>query len=363
MKVLLIQIDGSLPNMALMRLSAWHKSRGDEVRLIRPPKPTSSRRFDDAAFHGSIQPEFLSTPDKVFASTIFSKSAARTKMVKQVWPEAVVGGTGLPDGGLGFNLENIGVSHLFHDLDYSVYPDFSASIGFSQRGCRLKCKWCVVPGKEGANVENMNIGDIWRGGDNPKHIHLLDNDFFGQSEWRARCDELLEGKFKVCFSQGINIRLFNKEQAEVLASLNYRDGKFDRKRIYTAWDNLGHEKIFFNGVDRLLACGVLPAHIMVYMLIGFAPDETEKQVLYRIGKLKDAGLLPFPMPYIAPGVNPETDPKYRRLRDIQRWVVRKLYHFVPWEDYKKKPASYPSLVEKGGENDGVANEGWLHENA
>jgi hypothetical protein len=108
----------------------------------------------------------------------------------------------------------------FHD--YSDYPDFTASIGFTQRGCRLKCKFCVVPAKEG-KPRSVNPSPIWRGEPYPKHLHLLDNDFFGQPEWRERVAEIRDGGFKVCMSQGINVRLIDEEAAKALATIEYRD--------------------------------------------------------------------------------------------------------------------------------------------
>ena len=113
------------------------------------------------------------------------------------------------------------------------------------------------------------IMNIWRP-HTERCILLLDNDFFGQpkEQWQARIDELREGHFKVNFSQGVNVRLINDEAAQALASVRYYDGRFTRRRLYTAWDNLGQEKIFFQGVDRLEAAGIPPRHLMVYMLVG-----------------------------------------------------------------------------------------------
>ena len=90
------------------------------------------------------------------------------------------------------------------------------------------------------------IRSIWRP-HTERCILLLDNDFFGQpkEQWQARIDELREGRFKVNFSQGVNVRLVNDEAAQALASVRYYDGRFNRRRLYTAWDNLGQEKIFF----------------------------------------------------------------------------------------------------------------------
>ena len=91
--------------------------------------------------------------------------------------------------------------------------EFDGSIGFTQRGCRLKCGFCVVPKKEGKNRSVKTIADIWRGDPYPRHLHLLDNDFFGQprEQWQARVDEIIDGKFKVCLNQGINTRMIDDE--------------------------------------------------------------------------------------------------------------------------------------------------------
>jgi hypothetical protein len=78
-----------------------------------------------------------------------------------------------------------------------AWAGFAASIGFTQRGCRLKCG--VVPKKEGKPRSVNSIYSIWRGEPWPKHLHLLDNDFFGQprEQWEARIDEIKRGNFKV----------------------------------------------------------------------------------------------------------------------------------------------------------------------
>ena len=87
-------------------------------------------------------------------------------------------------------------------LDYSIYPRYPFSLGFTQRGCRLKCGFCVVPTKEGANRSVSKISDIWRGKGHPKKVVLLDNDFFGQDEWRERIKEIKDGGFAVSINQG-----------------------------------------------------------------------------------------------------------------------------------------------------------------
>tara|TARA_R100001440_G_scaffold29213_2_gene46815 strand:- start:5590 stop:6585 length:996 start_codon:yes stop_codon:yes gene_type:complete len=306
--VKLVQIDGKLPNLALMRLSSYYKEKGYEVDFTRS---VSKDLFDK---------EY----DYVFGSSIFQFSLNRINRLKENYPNAIIGGTGTDNWKL--VIEDYIGDH--NKLDYSFYPDYEFSLGFTQRGCRLKCKFCVVPNKEGKNKSVNSIYDIWRGGNYPKKIHLLDNDFFGQPEeqWKLRIQEIQKGGFKVCFNQGINIRLIDEVVAENLVTIDYRDDSFKQKRIYTAWDNIGDEKRFFKGVDLLIKNGVKPNHIMAYMLIGYDKRETWERIWYRFNKMVDIGVLPYPMVY---------DPLQQKkdLKQFQRYVVRQYYRHKTWKEY------------------------------
>tara|TARA_Y100000310_G_scaffold332443_2_gene408018 strand:+ start:542 stop:1498 length:957 start_codon:yes stop_codon:yes gene_type:complete len=309
MKVRLTHIDGKLPNLALMKLAHWHHEQGHSVYLERGPQPNL------------FEPDY----DMVYASTIFEWSKPVIGRLKDAFPEAFVGGTGT-GGDWRTVEEHIGESEYEH-YDYSIYPDYEFSLGFTQRGCRLKCGFCVVPKKEGRPKSTNTIYDIWREG-SPRAVVLLDNDFFGQpdTEWKARLEEIREGGFKVNFNQGINIRMITDVAAEAIASVPYYGTDFKARRIYTAWDNLGQEKLFFKGFDRLVAAGVPPGHIMVYMLIGYAPGETMEELLYRFQRMKDAGCLPYPMVY---------NNRDKALKRFQRWVVGRYHWVVSWEDFSR----------------------------
>jgi len=312
-RLMLVQLDGALPNLALMKLSHWHKSQGDSVELTRHIEPNL----------------FAPKYDRVYASTIF-KFTERTKLFCQFWPDAIMGGTGTDDPA---TVEQI-IGQQYEFYDYSGYPDFEASIGFTQRGCRLSCKFCVVPKKEGKPRSVNTIAQIWRGEPYPRKLHLLDNDFFGQSEWRERLAEIREGKFKVCLSQGINVRMITEESAEALASIDYRNTDFSKKLLYTAWDNIGDEKIFFAGVDCLERHGIPPKHLMAYMLIGFDSKETWERIWHRFNRMIERGINPYPMVY---------DRTRRDLICFQRWVIAGLYRFVPWPEYRRETKSQASV--------------------
>lgn len=257
MKVLLLQLDGKLPNIALMRIAAHHRPYADDLAFRHCPTVKAVEASDWWGF------------DRIYASLIFERTRLVAEALLQKYRFAEVGGTGWD---VAKRLEDIGIKTK--QQDYSLYPHYQNSIGFTQRGCRLKCRFCVVPRKEGAVVEEQTILDIWRKEPYLRNIVLLDNDFFGQPDWRQRIEEIRVGDFKVSFNQGINCRMITDEAAAAIASVRYYDDDFKRRRLYTAWDNFKDEERLFAGLEALTKHGVKSDQIMVYMLIGYWPGET-----------------------------------------------------------------------------------------
>lgn len=306
MNVLLLQLDGKLPNLALMRLAAHWRQKGADVVLRRAANVKSvQRRLGDPIW------------DRVYGSTIFAFSRPVVEAALREYDGIVLGGTGWD---LASNLESYGIGDA---LDYSDYPTWRQSIGFTQRGCRLNCGFCVVPKKEGAVKALATIADIWRGEPWPRELLLLDNDFFGQPNWSARIDELQAGKFRVSFNQGINARMLNDEAAAAIASVDYRDDSMKVKRIYTAWDNQRDEARLFAGLEALVKYGVKPDHIMVYLLCGYGLDTAANRE-YRRARLRAFGARPYPMPFV----------RTRELLGFQRWVIGAYDKKISWADWK-----------------------------
>jgi len=337
MKVRITQLDGKLPNLALMKLAQYHRDCGDSIHFSRSP------------YRDLLEPEY----GRVYASAIFSFSVKRVATLLASFPGATVGGT--------WNvLDPTTVEEVTGDradqYDYSLYPDFSASIGFTARGCRLKCGFCVVPKKEGKPRAVNTIPEIWRGDPYPKHLHLLDNDFFGQprDQWQARIREMIDGNFKVCLNQGINIRMIDDESAAAIASIRHYNDSFTERVVYTAWDNIGDEERFFRGVDTLERYGVPSFRLRVYMLVGYDKHETWERILHRFNRMVERQIRPYPMIYgnrkrTLPLGNCKQALKNRTLAEFQRWVIRRSYAIVPFEHYdvnarKKEPTpSSPQL--------------------
>lgn len=309
MNVLLLQLDGhALPNIALMMITAHHIRLGDRVEL---------RQVRCAA---DLQPQ-LGDPDwdKVYGSLIFEKTRTLAEHSQHVYPGIMLGGTGW---NVISNLADVGITE--GPLDYSGYPRFRRSIGFTMRGCRLKCRFCVVPRKEGKARANATIDEVYRGEPYPRELLLLDNDLFGHPDWRSVVDAIVDGRFKVSFVQGINARFLDEESATALGRMQVRDDGMTRRRIYTAWDGRKDERRLFDGLNALVKFGGFsPDMIMVYMLIGEDEGETHADRDYRRAKLREFGCRPYPMPYR----------RTKELVDFQRWVIKRHDLHTTWDQF------------------------------
>jgi len=202
------------------------------------------------------------------------------------------------------------------------------------RGCRFRCKFCVVPEKEGKVYSNNTITDIWtqRKSD---FVMLLDNDFFGNPQWSERIAEIRKYNLRVSFSQGLNIRIITEEQAKALASVRFRTMTGNRKMVHFAWDQWGKgtEKLIDEGFDRVVSHGIKPYMMTFFVLIGW--HTTEEQDLYRINKLHNKGAHVFVMPYN------KKDPYQKALA---RWNNAHLWRKIKWVDYQTATWTHPDAI-------------------
>ena len=291
MRIAVLDVDSKIPNLALMKISSWHKKQGHEVEHYLP-----------LAHH---------LYDKIYASKIFDFSDG-----SDIQPDMITGGTGID---LKISLPNE-IEEM--DPDYILY-NYPHNIGFAQRGCRFSCSFCVVPQKEGKPKSVNTIAKLWtqRSSD---FLILLDNDFFGNPEWADRIKEIKELDLKVNFSQGLNIRIISKKQAQALASVKFRNLKNTSKQVTFAWDQIDDEKVIKRGFQRVVDAGIKPYQMQFYVLIGY--DTTPEEDLHRVMMLKDWGCDPYAMPYN------KFDPYQKK---FVRWVNRRaVFHSCSWEEYK-----------------------------
>jgi len=199
MKVLLIDADSTIPNLPLMKLSTWHKKRGDAASLMRLNMPY---------YPGRRKPLF-NLPlgyDRAYCSVIFEGN------------KDLIKGKGIIFGGTGFDLKTV-LPEIIEKLepDYSLYPENDTSYGFLSRGCIRRCSFCKVPEKEGTIRKAFGVQDIVR----HKQVKFLDNNILALPDHYEILQELISRKVKCQFTQGLDIRLVNPKNSDLLKNLRY----------------------------------------------------------------------------------------------------------------------------------------------
>lgn len=313
MKVGLVQVDGKLPNLALMQICAYHEAQGHQVEW----------------FKGEL---YADEYDEIYASKIFGFSK-----LPQLPERAKIGGTGID------HTNNLPPEIARMPPSYSLYPDCTFHLGFTMKGCRLKCPFCVVPKKEGKPRTNSTIDNLLLNPSGGDRLMLLDNDFFGGEHWRENLERIIELDLKVCFVQGLNIRtpFLSDEQAALLSQCNYRNSTFSAKYLTFAWDIYRQEKLVFGGIDLCERNGIPASRLQFFVLIGY--NSTPEQDLDRVMKLFNRGCDPYAMPY-------NKFDSYQKA--FCRWVNRRMMSKIAWEDYsygdwnREKSRSYRSQVVK-----------------
>lgn len=294
----ILQLDGKLPNLALMKVAGYYESIGYEVSWYEGPM-------------------FAETYEKIYVSKLFSFTSTPPL------PEnAIIGGTGIDF----YNRLPEGIEAA--TPSYSLYQDCNYHLGFSMKGCRFACKFCCVPKKEGRPKVYNSIDEILINPKGGNRLMLLDNDFFGGTDWQINLERIIELKLRVCFVQGLNIRIITDEQAQLLAKCNFQNSKFNKRYLTFAWDKFKDEKLITAGIERCISAGIAAHQMQFFVLIGF--DTTPEQDEYRVEYLRSKGCLPFVMPF-------DKDNAYQKA--YTRYVnQRAVFNSCTWKEYQYNPA-------------------------
>lgn len=254
-KVALLATDSKIPNLALMKLSAWHKAQGDQVEVYANP--------------------LFSRPDRLYISKVFNFSPE-----PQYLPNCEI-----VRGGSGYNL----ITTLYPEVE-AIYPDYEIfgcdyALGFTTRGCIRKCKFCIVPEKEGDIQAVSDIYAFWRG---QKEVKLLDNNILAlPGHFLKICQQIREEGIKVDFNQGLDIRLLTDKMARTLSELRCDQYRF-------AFDHPEMEDTIREKVALLKKYGIKRSRF--YVLVGF--DTTLAQDLRRLNVLRELGQNAYVMRYL-----------------------------------------------------------------
>lgn len=302
MKIGLIDVDGhNFPNLALMKISAYHKSKGDSVEWYDP----------------MLSPDL----DIVYMSKVFSFTddymyPIRAKKIVR--------------GGSGYCIETINGKEFYDKLkdiqlpyevehiypDYSLYSITDTAYGYLTRGCPRGCEFCVVEAKEGRkSYKCADLKEFWNG---QKFIKLLDPNLLAYKGHLDLLQQLVDSKAYVDFTQGLDIRLTNNRNIELINQIKL-------KEIHFAWDNPKDDlKPFFENYKAKAKHKPHGHYGTVYVLVNFGSSIEED--LHRIYSLRDWGFNPYVMIY-----NKQNAPQIKR--DLQRWCNNK-FIFRSCDDFR-----------------------------
>ena len=188
MNIGLLPVDSSYPNLALMKISAYHKARGDSVEWYNP----------------------LCCYDKVYIAKVFSFTPDHGYYINADQVEK---------GGTGYDISK----NLPKEID-RAYPDYSLygidkeAYGFLTRGCPNRCKWCVVPKKEGNITPYMDIEEV---AGNRKHVILMDNNVLASEYGLQQIEKIISMGLRIDFNQGLDARLVTDDIAKLLARVKW----------------------------------------------------------------------------------------------------------------------------------------------
>lgn len=312
MKIGLIDVDGhNFPNIPLMKLSAFHKAKGDTVDWYEP------------LLHG-----FPNKPlDRVYMSKVFSFTTDY---------EHYINANEVIRGGSGYCIETVNGKEIYHSErdsvlpaeiehiypDYDLYPELckDTAYGFLTRGCPRGCDFCHVEAKEGrCSLKVADLSEFWRG---QKNIMLCDPNLIACKDWKELLQQLIDSRAKININQGIDIRIMTEEKAAMIRQLRVDS-------VHFAWDRYEDKDLILPKFKMFKEItGWKARKTSVFVLTNF--NTTIEQDLERIYTLRDMDYDPYVLVY---------DKQHTKGNDtvrlLQRYVNnRKIFKTIKrFEDY------------------------------
>ena len=290
MNVGLIDVDGhNFPNLALMKISAYYKAKGDSVEWAIP----------------------MLKYDIVCQSKVFDFSPDENTCIQ--CEQLIKGGTGYDlDNKMPQEIENM-------CPDYSLYPQFKEAYGFLTRGCPRNCPFCIVGRKEGLkSYQVADLGQFWNG---QKEIVLCDPNLLACKNHLELLQQLVDSKVWIDINQGLDIRFMTDDAIDKIRQLKLR-------MLHFAWDRDKDSDLILKNLETFRkAVDYDFRKLRVYMLTNY--ETTFEFDLYRVYKLRELGYDPYVMIY-------DKKTARKQLKRMARWVNNKFIFRTceKFEDYK-----------------------------
>lgn len=312
MRIGLIDVDShNFPNLPLMKLSAWHKTKGDSVERYQPLVHWSGNPFDRVY----VSKIFSFTPDYPYhinAKEVIKRGsgyAIRMDNGKEIY-----------DCSLDENLPDE-IEHIYPD--YSLYPEHTkdAAFGFLTRGCPRNCSFCHVAQKEGKRSYKVaDLSEFWGG---QKRVVLCDPNILACPDHMDLLRQLIDSKAAAEFNQGIDVRMITDENLELLKQIPMR-------KTHIAYDDPADRDIIEPKIEQFVkgtGWNKDKGHLNCYILVNY--NSTIEEDIRRIQFCRKMNISPYPMIYD----KEHCDPIYRQL---QRWCNDFIFWKVKrFEDYKR----------------------------
>ena len=299
------------PNLALCKISAWHKAQGDQVEWAIP---------------------MLVHYDIIYRSKIFNFSEDDTRFYD--CDKEVRGGTGydiyskLPQE----------IDDMQPDLSIYDYLPQDVSYGFLTRGCPNKCKWCVVPRKEGAIHPYWDIERVANG---KKKVVLMDNNILAAGEWGlTQLHKIIELGLRVDFNQALDARLVDETNAPLLAQIKWLES-----RIRFGCDTKPQVKECQRAIDLIASYGYKGEFFLYTMLHGELQECYDRihywwvaNQRHRAEKIGN-GVYPYAQPYRNPDNPNASIPQWQK--DMAQWCNKKMiFQMTDFGDFTPRKGFY-----------------------
>jgi len=286
----LIDVDSKIPNLALMKISAYHKQKGDTVGLNLP------------------------NPDKIYTSIVFSKNNGKSH-------NATLSPIPIEYGGTGYDLtKKLPMVIEYLKPDYDLYPS-TYSQGFTTRGCNRSCSFCCVPKKEGSFQRWQHPQEFHD--DRFSDMMLLDNNILLDKKWfKTIASWSIDNNVKINMTQGYDIRLIDSDSARLISEIHSKDV------INFAFDDSKLESIIRKNLCLLQEAG-LSLRGQIQFFVYCDSDLMFEDALNRCNILRELGTNAFLM------FNCQQK-RTKRIKNLQRWANRRwIYWLSPFNEYTR----------------------------